>query len=94
MRALNIGTATALLRRPPATRLATASASALNVPDIHACFEAYVGGRWFTFDGTHTHTAGNRIVIAYGRDATDVAFVTQLGPLTLNSLKVVVEQVS
>ena len=64
----------------------------LNVPDIHAWFEAYVGGRWFTFDGTHTHTAGNRIVIAYGRDATDVAFVTQFGPLTLNSLKVVVEQ--
>ena len=64
------------------------------MPDIHAWFEAYVGGRWFTFDGTHPHTAGNRIVIAYGRDATDVAFVTQFGPLTLNSLNVVVEQVN
>ncbi len=63
---------------------------ALDVPDIHAWFEAYVGGRWFTFDGTHTHTAGNRIIIAYGRDATDVAFVTQFGPLTVNSLRVVV----
>ncbi len=66
----------------------------LKVPDIHAWWEAYVGGRWFTFDGTHTYTAGNRIVIAYGRDATDVAFVTQFGALTLDSLKVVVEQVA
>ncbi len=64
----------------------------LKVPDIHAWFEAYVGGRWFTFDATHTHTAGNRIIIAYGRDATDVAFVTQFGALTVDRLKVVVEQ--
>ena len=47
-----------------------------------------------TVNRTHTHTAGNRIVIAYGRDATDVAFVTQFGALTLDSLKVVVEQVA
>ena len=66
----------------------------LDVPDIHAWFEAYVGGRWFTFDGTHPSTAGNRIVIAYGRDATDVAFVTQFGALAINSLRVVVERVS
>ena len=58
----------------------------LDVPDIHAWFEAYVGWRWFIFDGTHEHTAGNRITIAYGRDATDVAFVTQFGPLALTSL--------
>lgn len=58
----------------------------LKVPDIHAWFEAYVGGRWFTFDGTHSETAGNRIVIAYGRDATDVAFVTQFGLLTISNL--------
>lgn len=60
----------------------------LEVPDIHAWFEAYVGGRWFVFDATRAQTGGNRIAIAYGRDATDVAFVTQFGPLTLVSLKV------
>ena len=64
----------------------------LKVPDIHAWFEAYVGGRWFTFDATHAQTAGNRIIIAYGRDATDVAFVTQFGALTIDSLKVTVER--
>jgi len=66
----------------------------LKVPDIHAWFEAYVGGRWFAFDGTHPQTAGNRIVIAYGRDATDVAFVTQFGALAIHSLTVRVERVS
>lgn len=64
----------------------------LQVPDIHAWFEAYVGRRWFIFDGTHDQTAGNRIVIAYGRDATDVAFVTQFGPLKIDSLQVTVTQ--
>jgi transglutaminase-like putative cysteine protease len=60
------------------------------VPDVHAWFEAYLGGRWFTFDGTHERTLGNRIAIAYGRDATDVAFVTHFGPLTLTRLEVAV----
>ena len=60
----------------------------LDVPDIHAWFEAYVGFRWFVFDGSSARTDGNRIAIAYGRDATDVAFVTQFGPLALTSLVV------
>lgn len=60
----------------------------LQVPDIHAWFEAYVGFRWFVFDGSSERTVGNRIAIAYGRDATDVAFVTQFGPLALTSLVV------
>ncbi len=60
----------------------------LQVPDIHAWFEAYVGGRWFVFDASQARTTGNRIAIAYGRDATDVAFVTQFGLLMLTSLVV------
>lgn len=60
----------------------------LVVPDIHAWFEAFVGGRWYVFDATHDYTAGNRIAIAFGRDATDVAFVTQFAPLDLQQLKV------
>lgn len=64
----------------------------LAIPDIHAWFEAYVGWRWYMFDGTHEETAGNRIAIAYGCDATDVAFVTQFGQLDLRSLVVRVEK--
>ena len=69
-------------------RMVVGYAHKLAVPDIHAWFEAYVGWRWFAFDGSSERTEGNRIAIAYGRDATDVAFVTQFGPLVLQSLLV------
>jgi len=48
--------------------------------DFHAWFEAYVGGRWYTFDPTQSEPKGGRIVVAYGHDASDVAVFTQFGP--------------
>jgi transglutaminase-like putative cysteine protease len=48
--------------------------------DIHAWFEAFVGGRWYTFDPTQSHLESARIAIAYGRDAADVAICNQYGP--------------
>lgn len=60
----------------------------LDPMDLHAWFEAYVGDRWYTFDPTQPIPRGNRIAIAYGRDAADVALATQFGPLTLKSMKV------
>jgi transglutaminase-like putative cysteine protease len=51
--------------------------------DAHAWFEAYLGGRWYTFDPTQVSLRGGRIAIAYGRDATDVALYNQYGPLVL-----------
>jgi transglutaminase-like putative cysteine protease len=56
--------------------------------DLHAWFEAYVGGRWYTFDATQAEPRGGRIVIAYGRDAADVAIATQFGPATLTEMRV------
>jgi len=47
--------------------------------DLHAWFEAYVGGRWYTFDPTQCETHGGRIAIAYGRDAADVSVFHQFG---------------
>jgi hypothetical protein len=55
--------------------------------DLHAWFEAYIGGRWFTFDATQSQPRGGRIVVAYGRDAADVAFISNYGALTTKSLK-------
>ena len=49
--------------------------------DLHAWFEAYVGGRWYTFDPTQNNLNGGRVAIAYGRDAADVAIYTQFGDL-------------
>jgi transglutaminase-like putative cysteine protease len=51
----------------------------LNPMDLHAWFEAYVGGRWYTFDPTQSAISGGRIAIAYGRDAADVSIFHQFG---------------
>jgi transglutaminase-like putative cysteine protease len=48
--------------------------------DLHAWFEAYVGGRWYTFDATQTELRGGYVAIGYGRDAADVAIFNQFGP--------------
>jgi len=47
--------------------------------DLHAWFEAYVGGRWYTFDPTQSEVCGGRVAIAYGRDAADVSVFHQFG---------------
>ena len=51
--------------------------------DMHAWFEAYVGGRWYTFDATQANLPGGYVVVGYGRDATDVAVYNQFGPPVL-----------
>jgi transglutaminase-like putative cysteine protease len=56
--------------------------------DLHAWFEVYVGDRWYAFDATQSQPLGNRVVIAYGRDAADVAFAAQFGPLELMEMSV------
>lgn len=63
----------------------------LDPMDQHAWFEAYVGNRWFTFDATQKIPKGKRVAVGYGRDATDVAFVTQFGPVELTDMWVSVQ---
>lgn len=48
--------------------------------DLHAWFEAYVGGRWYTFDPTQEVLTGGYVAVGYGRDAADVAVFNQFGP--------------
>ncbi|WNH07839.1 transglutaminase-like domain-containing protein [Thalassobellus suaedae] len=48
--------------------------------DMHAWFEAYVGGRWYTFDATQKGPKGGYVAIGYGHDAADVAVYNQFGP--------------
>lgn len=61
--------------------------------DFHAWFEAYVGGRWYTFDPTQPEPRGGRVTVAYGRDAADVAIFNQFGPaLYPTRMSVSVEQ--
>ena len=48
--------------------------------DMHAWFEAFVGGRWYTFDATQAELTGGYVAIGFGRDAADVAVFNQFGP--------------
>ena len=61
--------------------------------DFSAWFEVYLGGRWYTFDARHNAPRIGRILMARGRDATDVAIVTSFGPCTLAGFKVMTDEV-
>ena len=60
--------------------------------DFSAWFEAYLGGRWYTFDARYNKPRIGRIVIARGRDAADVAFSTTFGPNTLKRFSVITDE--
>ena len=62
--------------------------------DFSAWFEAYLGGRWYTFDARYNKPRIGRVVIARGRDAADVAFSTTFGPNTLKRFRVITDQVA
>jgi transglutaminase-like putative cysteine protease len=61
--------------------------------DFSAWFEAYLGGRWYTFDARHNEPRIGRVVMARGRDATDVAISTSFGACTLSKFTVVTDEV-
>jgi transglutaminase-like putative cysteine protease len=61
--------------------------------DFSAWFEAYLGGRWYTFDARHNVPRIGRILVARGRDAADVALTTSFGPTKLTSFKVVTDEI-
>jgi transglutaminase-like putative cysteine protease len=61
--------------------------------DFSAWFEVYLGDRWYTFDARHNTPRIGRILMARGRDATDVAISTSFGPCTLAAFKVVTDEV-
>ena len=47
--------------------------------DLHAWFEVYIGDGWYRFDATQIEEKTGYIVVAYGRDAADVAVYNQYG---------------
>jgi len=63
------------------------------LPDFAAWFEAYLGGRWYTFDARNNTPRIGRVLMARGRDAIDVAISTTFGPNTLVSFKVWTDEV-
>jgi transglutaminase-like putative cysteine protease len=61
--------------------------------DFAGWFEAYLDGNWYTFDPRNNVPRIGRILIAHGRDASDVAISNSFGPTTLLSFKVITEEV-
>jgi len=64
-----------------------------NPMDFSAWFEAYIGGRWHTFDPRNNKPRIGRVLIAQGRDAADVSLSTAFGPNVLKSFKVWTDEV-
>lgn len=62
--------------------------------DFSAWFEVYLGGAWRTFDARHNTPRIGRILMAYGRDAADVAITTSFGTAWLTRFEVMTEEVS
>jgi transglutaminase-like putative cysteine protease len=61
--------------------------------DFSAWFEAYLDNRWYTFDARHNKPRIGRILMATGRDATDVALSTSFGASELVRFDVVTDEV-
>jgi transglutaminase-like putative cysteine protease len=61
--------------------------------DFAAWFEAYLDGRWYTFDPRNNKPRIGRVLIARGRDAADVAISSTFGPNTLTSFRVWTDEV-
>jgi transglutaminase-like putative cysteine protease len=62
--------------------------------DFSAWFEVYLSGRWYTFDARHNTPRIGRILMARGRDATDVAITTSFGEAPLSGFQVVTHEVA
>ncbi len=61
--------------------------------DFAGWFEAWLDGRWYTFDARNNVPRMGRILMARGRDAADVALTTTFGPNVLKSFTVWADEV-
>ena len=60
--------------------------------DFSAWFDVYLGGQWYTFDARHNRRRIGRLLMARGRDATDVAISTAFGSAWLAGFEVITYQ--
>jgi transglutaminase-like putative cysteine protease len=60
--------------------------------DFSAWFEVYLEDRWWTFDARHNQPRVGRVLMATGRDASDVAITTSFGMANLTQFTVVTEE--
>ena len=61
--------------------------------DFAGWFEAYLGGQWYTFDARNNVPRIGRVLIAQGRDASDVPITHTFGPNILASFRVWTDEI-
>ena len=61
--------------------------------DFSAWFEAYLGGRWYTFDARFNKPRIGRILMVRGTDAADVAIITSFGTYDLTYFRVWTDEI-
>jgi len=61
--------------------------------DFSAWFEVYLEDRWWTFDARNNTPRVGRVLMAVGRDATDVAITTSFGNAYLAKFEVTSDEV-
>jgi len=61
--------------------------------DFSGWFEVFLGGRWWTCDARHNCRRIGRILMAVGRDATDVAISNSFGAALLTGFLVITDEV-
>ena len=69
-------------------RIASVYAPSVEPPDFHAVVEVYLGGAWHLVDPTGMAAADEMALIAVGRDATDIAFLTTVSGAELKNQQV------
>lgn len=74
-------------------RFISGYAYGLNPPDFHACFEAFLGDRWYLFDPSRLVPQTGIIRIGAGRDAADVSFATIYGSVQMEQMRLFVDPV-
>ena len=62
--------------------------------DFSAWFEVYLENRWWTFDARHATPRIGRVLMAVGRDASDVAITTSFGQANLSHFTVITDEVT
>lgn len=61
--------------------------------DFAGWLEAYLGGRWYTFDPRNNTRRTGCVIIGRGRDAVDVAMLTRYGLARLTAMRVAAEPI-
>lgn len=83
----------ACLPRQTTSYLGDIGVPVASVMDFSAWFDVYLGDRWYAFDARNNQRRIGRILMARGRDATDVAIANTFGPATLSQFTIITEEV-